>query len=99
MEFKSPVGLNAIIQQLREIDELAIHGDVSHHFLEFEISGDKSEFRINGNQAGLVYFARVILEVAASSVSGSHFHLDDTGIADKCDMPVVVCLKPADWKK
>jgi hypothetical protein len=93
MEIKSAESLASIIQELHGLDEKAVVDGVSHHFLEFRVSKDKKDFLINGNSAGLIYFAKAILSVANQEQYGSHIHLDESGIVDQCDMPVIVCLK------
>ena len=97
MTHKTSVDLGGIVDQLDALDERAIVDGVSRHFLEFELSEDQGEMRINGNSQGLIHFAKMILEVAASGMKGAHRHFDTTGIADRCDIPVVVQLKLPEW--
>jgi len=97
MAMHVPSELTHVIDQLRRIDEQSIHEGVSTQFLEFELSTAHNELRINGNPGGLVQFARAILQVVARGHDGAHQHFDEAGIVDRCDIPIVVCLKPAPW--
>ncbi len=97
MAMTIPGELARIVEELRKVDERAVKDGVSRHFLETEMSGDGSELRINGNPEGLIYFARSVLEVVQAGLEGGHQHFDANGILDRCDRPVVVRLKAADW--
>ncbi len=55
------------------------------------------EIRINCNKEGLQYVALKILELAVKGFPGAHQHFDKNEMVDRCDVPVVVCLKKADW--
>ena len=69
-------------------------------FLEIEKAPAPSseELRINGNVHGLVYFATMILKTAARGTLGAHVHFDGSSDIERCDMPLVVCLKAAPWE-
>jgi len=51
---------------------------------------------VSGNQQGLVLLALQILRLADKGISGSHYHLDESSIADTADMSVVISLKDPD---
>lgn len=93
MKINAVEELNVVIENLKKIDALAVNHGISNHFLEFVTKNNPHEFRINGNKEGLIYFAKTILEIAAKDQVGSHFHFDETGIVDNCDLPLIVCLK------
>lgn len=89
--------LNSLIANLKDIDEIAVVDGVSHHFLEFVLEKNSKELLINGNKEGLIHFALSILSVAKDAGDGRHVHFDGVGILDRCDMPIVVCFKKAEW--
>lgn len=89
--------LTSLIKSLRDIDDAAIVNGVSHHFLEFVLEKNSKEFLIKGNKEGLIHFALSILSIVEDGGDGRHVHFDETGIVDRCDMPVVVCFKKAEW--
>src|SRR3981081_325182 len=97
MQLRMPPGLTTLLDQLRLIDESALNKGTSRHFLQIERSPDGLEVRIIGNPEGLIHFARSVLDVVATGAEGSHHHFDSVGIADKCDIPIVVSLKAAEW--
>ena len=97
MDNQSIEDLISIIKQLGNLDNLSIVDGVSSHFLEFELLDSENELRINGNSEGLVYLAKIILNLAVNQKVGDHFHFDSTGVVDKCDIPITICFKQAEW--
>ena len=97
MILKTPPELFRLLEQIREIDQSAIKGGTSSQFLETRRSVDGDEVRINGNPAGLIHFARSVLEVVAHAQEGSHHHFDAAESLDHCEVPIVVTLKGAEW--
>jgi len=91
------IDINDILRKLRIIDESFINEGVSSHFLEFTKPDEENNFQIKGNSEGLIHFARSIIEVASKNMQGAHQHFDESGIVDKCDMPVTVSLKKSTW--
>lgn len=89
--------LNSIIKEIKLIDDMSIRNGVSLHSLEFDLPKSSREFIISGNVPGLIYLAKSILELAASGVQGSHVHLDEVGIVDRCDLPLVIRLSSVGW--
>jgi hypothetical protein len=89
--------LKTITDELVQIDALATQNGVSTHYLESELSSDRQEIRINGNQAGLIHLARIALILASEKIEGSHQHFDESGVLDRCDLPFVVRFKAAEW--
>ena len=90
--------LSKILDLLRELDSQAISDNVSCQHLEIVLAKDQNEDRLNGNAEGLIYLSRVFLEVAVKDKAGSHIHIDETGVADRCDIPMVVSLKDSIWE-
>lgn len=90
--------LDDVLDRLRVLDEASIRPDsLTTQFLEVRKSGDGVGVSVNGNQGGLVHFARLVLEVAKKGFVGAHQHFDETGEMDYCEVPLVIGFKPADW--
>jgi len=89
--------LSDVIETLILLDNSFIADNVSRHFLEINDRREVNELQVRGNVAGLVHLARKILEVAKKGVEGAHYHLDDAELVDRCDLPVVISLKKAEW--
>jgi len=92
-----PTGFDIALKLLQQFDDSFVVDDVSNHFVQIIHSKTHDEVQIVGNTAGLIHIARQILEVANRQVEGSHHHFDANGIADECDIPVVVTLRQAEW--
>ena len=88
--------LEKILSELNTVDGSFNKNGVSSHFIELEKAG-AGEFVINGNSEGLIHVACKILELAVADVEGRHHHFDESGMVDKCEMPLVVTLKNTDW--
>lgn len=97
MENSVPIELGDIMNKIRSIDDSFVKGNIATHFLEFVKSTDGNDLQINGNQEGLIHFARQILEVVERDMQGAHCHFDGSGLIDRCDMTITVCLKDANW--
>jgi hypothetical protein len=87
-----------VARKLRELDDLAVKDGRSTHYLTLEMSAANDEYRISGNAEGLIHIARAIFDLVDRGTPGAHQHFDMTGIADKCDVPLVVTLRGGDWQ-
>lgn len=88
--------LEKIVEELERIDDSFVADGVASHFIRVrEDSGP--QLIIEANQAGLVHLASEILKVAASADPGSHFVLDETGMADTVAREIVFSFKQAHW--
>jgi len=94
---KSP-SLQEVLELLRRVDDASVHADgATTLFLEVRKSLQGEGLSVNGNQDGLVHFARLVIEVAAKGFAGAHQHFDEAGELDACEVPLAICLKPAEW--
>lgn len=89
------VKVKNIIESLRAIDDSFIKDSVATQFIE--VLNKNNEIQINGNFEGLLHVALKVLEVATKNEEGTHHHFDETELLDKCDLPIVVSYKRADW--
>jgi len=94
--------LTKILNLLRRLDDASVVSGVSgkmmsNIFLETRKYPQDQGLRINGNREGLIRFARCILEISQKNFPGAHWHFDEIGELDICEMPLVVCFRPAAW--
>ncbi|MHB8065696.1 MAG: Imm32 family immunity protein [Ruminiclostridium sp.] len=81
--------------ELNSINDDLLSEKIVDHYLE--IIENKSEVVIRGNIEGLIYLANAILELALERKDDRHFHLDETGIVNKCDKELIISYKSAEW--
>jgi hypothetical protein len=89
--------LKDLAAALRSLDEDAVRAGTSNHYLALEMAPGHSEYRISGNAQGLLHVAAAILNLVERGSVGAHHHFDEIGIVDKCDVPLVISLRNADW--
>ncbi|MEZ4306431.1 MAG: hypothetical protein R3F14_00060 [Polyangiaceae bacterium] len=82
---------------LTALDEQSIN--LMFHLSSLQSGGNNGEVVVRANREGLVHLARIGLSLATQSNVGSHYHLDETGVVDHCEMPLVLVLAKADWEK
>ncbi|MDR0292924.1 MAG: hypothetical protein LBH95_02075 [Oscillospiraceae bacterium] len=63
-----------------------------------EISNVNEETVLRANQEGLLLLAKELVKLCDSNILGRHYHLDECGMADKCDKPMVITLSKAPWQ-
>lgn len=81
--------------ELSLINDDLLSKKIVDHYLE--IVDNNSEVVIRGNIEGLIYLANAILKLALERKDNRHFHLDETGIVDKCDKELIISYKSAEW--
>jgi hypothetical protein len=87
-----------VLGLLRRLDDDSVDADAkTDQFLEVRKQPPGDGVSINGNRAGLVHLARLVLEVAARGFSGAHQHFDEAGELDSCEVPLAITLKFAEW--
>ena len=89
--------ISEIVNSLEYIDSQSIQAEHINHFLEIVHNSEPSELCICGNTEGLVHLAKWILKIADSKIDGKHVHFDNTGIVDRCDVPLIISFKKAPW--
>jgi hypothetical protein len=81
------------IERLREIvSELWDMGEAEEGglFVEARRGHGEREIVIRGDTAGLVEFARMVLDIASKPAGRFHTHIDGTSILDPSDVDLVV---------
>lgn len=84
------------IEHLVSADVLSVSEGVSRHFLQV-LNGENGETVVQGNAEGLVYLALSILRLATKQ-NGAHQHFDESGLLDRCEVPLVVAKCLAEWE-
>jgi hypothetical protein len=92
----SEPSLGDILEQVTALDQTSTPGGISRVFVEVRDTGTR-EVSVRANAEGLIYLARRLLELAASTVPGKHVHIDTAGMADHCDRDLVLARWPAPW--
>ena len=59
---------------------------------------DGSEVILSANKEGLLLLVGKIIELCENGLTGVHYHLDEAGMADKCDKPLIIQLTKAPWQ-
>ena len=93
-----PPELPRIVEELDRIDAGFVQGNESTHYISIEKSAG-GVLAVKANVEGLIHLGKQILAVAAKGFTGAHFHLDEAGMADRCDQPIAFVLGPAEWDK
>lgn len=87
--------LERIVEQLRAFDGTSVQGNSSKHFIE--IISTNGEVVIGGNREGLMWLALQCADLALHDEPGAHYHLDQSSMADRADLPVVLRVSTAPW--
>ena len=59
---------------------------------------DKDEIILSANQEGLLLMIEELIKLCENGQSGNHYHLDEAGMADRCDKPLIIQLIKAPWR-
>ena len=52
---------------------------------------------LSANKEGLLLLVEEIISLCENGQPGAHYHLDEAGMASKCDKPLVIQLVEAPW--
>jgi len=64
-----------------------------------EILNNEYETVLSANKEGMLLLVNELLELCIHDKIGNHYHLDEGGMARKCDRPVVIELIKENWSK
>lgn len=94
MTFKHQAALASLLDRVRALDEASV-GETGITDISIEItkSEDDNGICVYGNVSGLIHLARLVLEVAKRDIPGAHQHIDESSIADVCEVPLLIGLK------
>jgi hypothetical protein len=81
--------LQSAVDALRELSEA---NDAA--LQRIEVINSNGEVIIGGTQNGLVWLALKLAELALENTPFGHLHLDESGAADRADIPVVFRVSP-----
>ena len=94
INMEKQLSFGAAIDQIRMLDDQSFEqGSKETQFLEIRKGVTSEEVCVNGNLAGLVHFARLVLEVAGKGFVGAHQHFDEVGELDVCEVSMVISFK------
>jgi hypothetical protein len=72
----------------------SVKDGVSPHVLEVLPPSSRGEpILVRGNREGLLYLARICVDLAEAKVDGSHFHLDRHSMLSSEDAPLIVAYR------
>lgn len=55
-----------------------------------KVEDNENEFVLSANREGMLYLIRRLIELCEHNKEGSHYHLDEAGMASKCNKPMVI---------
>ncbi|MDD4096637.1 MAG: hypothetical protein PHP22_10405 [Oscillospiraceae bacterium] len=53
---------------------------------------DKDEILLSANKKGLLLLIEALINLCGKDLIGSHYHLDEAGMANKCEKPMIITL-------
>ena len=57
-----------------------------------EVENDDYSTVLSANKEGMLYLIRRLLELCEQDEPSNHYHLDNAGMASKCDKPMIISL-------
>jgi hypothetical protein len=86
------------LQLVADVDNTFVEDGVASHSISIRQSHGH-EVCVEANRAGLVHLAAVLLRLATCADAGAHYHLDEAGMADLANPPIVFSFQPAAWDR
>jgi hypothetical protein len=74
-----------------------LFGDDIYEQCYIEVA-DSDEVVLSANREGLLLLVEEIILMCERGQSGAHYHLDEAGMASKCDKPLIIQLIKAPWQ-
>ena len=62
-----------------------------------EVENNENEIVLAANQEGMLLLINELTTLCALNKVGNHYHLDEAGMASKCDKPMVIALVKENW--
>lgn len=90
--------LEQAARDVRTLDAAHLEEEPIPHYLAVRYGG-AGELVVEGNQAGLVHLAAELLELAAGKTPGSHYHLDEAGLAESAKPVAVFTFRRGSWDR
>jgi hypothetical protein len=57
-----------------------------------EIEDKENEIVLEANREGMLYLIKVLIDLCEHNKNYSHYHLDEAGMANRCNKPMVIYL-------
>jgi len=79
------------ISKLREFFEDTFRDNYIENCL-VEVNNAESEIVLSANREGMLYLIMRLIDLCEHNEEWSHYHLDEAGMASKCNKPMVISL-------
>jgi hypothetical protein len=83
--------------RLADLEKRLQVGEISNLFAATHEDKDGTVI-ISANAEGLIYFATILVSLAAESKEGQHFHFDKTSVLSECGKPIIIKFQKAPWQ-
>ena len=80
--------IRQLADRLAELSESIEAGNSSRLFAEFSQQGGTTI--LAANEHGLVYFASILMSLAAEASPGQHFHFDENTVLSRCNSRLIL---------
>jgi hypothetical protein len=88
--------LKALSKSITDFEKELQSGEISNLYAAtHEAAG--GDFVIKANSEGLIYFATILLSLAADANENQHFHYDKTSVLSECEKPIIFQFNKAPW--
>jgi hypothetical protein len=88
--------LREFIQELEEFEEASAQLEAANAYVA--VREKSGEVVVAANREGLVLIALQLLRLADKSVTGAHYHVGESSIADSADVAIVLVHEKAPWE-
>ena len=73
-----------------------IDGEYRHNIF-IQVEDCEHGIDLSANREGMLYLTWRLIELCEKNKIGNHYHLDEAGMADKCNKPMAIYLAKEDW--
>ena len=73
------------------INSCFVESALTHNCL-IEIKDKEDEIILSANKEGMLYLVGKLIELCEQNKEWSHYHLDEAGMASKCNKPLIISL-------
>ena len=80
--------IRQLAESMAELCDSMEPGNPSHLFAEFSQQSDTAI--LAANEHGLVYFASILMALAAEASPGQHFHFDEHTVLSRCNSKLIL---------
>ena len=62
-----------------------------------EVENGEHDITLSANREGMLYLIRRMIELCEQDKPYNHYHLDEAGMANRCNKPMVISLTKENW--